>query len=239
MIVDIDVGNSRMKWRAQKGGVTLGRGESFAFDSVVMAEIDRLGSPARIRLSNVANDTMARQVEAAAQHWDCALQRAETTEQLAGVVCGYDNPATMGVDRWLALLAAWKAYQGACVVVDAGSAVTVDLLDGSGLHRGGYIVPGLPLMREALLGGTARVRVVDIAETDITPGRTTQQAVGHGSLLMLSALVASAAAQLSESESSIKIVVTGGDGGVLLPLIEGDVCYRQDLVLDGLAVMFP
>ncbi|WP_461518104.1 type III pantothenate kinase [Porticoccus sp.] len=238
MIVDIDVGNSRIKWRTLCAGVVSGRGVDTEFNDGVAKAIRCQGSPARIRLSNVGDESVWQQIENVARQWDCPVQRAITTARAGGVVCGYDVPSTMGVDRWLALLAAWQHCRGSCVVVDAGSAITVDLLGAGGVHQGGYIVPGLSLMRQSLLGGTAGVRVGNEIEVCVKPGRSTQQAVVHGGLLMVRSLVEGAVSQLT-ANLPVKIVVTGGDGELLVPLLKGDVCYIGDLVMDGLDVLFP
>lgn len=240
MIVDIDVGNSRIKWRTLDGGVVTARGAGPHFGEELIQAIVAQGSPERVRLSSVGSESVGRAVANAAARWDCPLQCAATTGQAGGVVCGYDDPAAMGVDRWLALLAARQMVQGACVVVDAGSAITMDLMDLSGSHLGGYILPGLSMIRHSLLGGTARIVVNDdVVDVSTAPGRTTQQAVVHGSLLMVSALTEKSVQRLATDNQAIKIIVTGGDGKLLLPVLGGDACYIDELVMDGLSVLFP
>jgi type III pantothenate kinase len=239
MIVDIDVGNTRLKWRVWDGGSVVARGGDSNFSANTQAEINGIGCPQRIRLACVGGETVVSEVALAARRWGCEIQRAQTTSVEGGVVCGYDNPEQMGVDRWLAILAAWQAFGRDCVVVDAGSAVTVDLLDSRARHLGGYIVPGLKLMRESLRVGTARVKVEGEGSREVVPGCTTVQAVMNGCQLMVAGLVDRAVAQLSGNIGEVKIVVTGGDGELLLPLLSGDVEYVAELVMDGLEVMFP
>lgn len=238
VIVDVDMGNTRVKWRATQDNQVRGQGAHGTFGEAVSA-ISTLGSPERIRLSSVANDNLTHDVEAAARRWGCGLQVAHTTKSAGGVTCGYERPESMGVDRWLALIAAWQQYQCACVVVDAGSAVTIDVLDSRGQHRGGYIVPGMVMMRNSLLGGTAKIHVSDEIRRDITPGLSTQEAIDHGMLFMLRAFVDVVHEELSVREVNAKIIVTGGDGELLLPLKSPEAAYHRDLVMDGLAVIFP
>lgn len=239
MIVDIDVGNSRVKWRTIRDGEVTARGVDSMFSDGMVQEIYRQGAPERVRLSNVGKDAVGVEIEGIARQWGCSVQCATTAAEACGVVCGYEKPSTMGVDRWLALLAAWQQCKCSCAVVDAGSAITVDLLSTEGVHQGGYIVPGLSLMRRSLLGGTANVRVSSDIEVSLTPGRTTQQAVMHGGLLMVVGLVEGAVGQLKSTDLPAKIIVTGGDGELLLPLFKGGACYIGDLVMDGLGVLFP
>lgn len=238
MIVDVDVGNSRLKWRVSHDSGIITSGVNKNFDDAVK-EIGELGVPTRIRLSSVANDGVTKEVEAAAAYWGCNVQKAQTTRNAGGITCGYDRPESMGVDRWLAVIAAWQQCQGACVVVDAGSAVTVDVLESTGQHRGGYIVPGMMMMRNSLLGGTAKILVSDEVRRDVTPGVSTQEAVDHGAILMLRSFVETVHEELLCSEAGAKIIVTGGDGQFLLPLKGREAVYCKDLVLDGLAVVFP
>ena len=92
---------------------------------------------------------------------------------------------SLGVDRWLALLAAHRhAPTEPLMVLDCGSAITLDLLVVGGRHLGGYIVPGLALMRSSLLSETAGVAVEALSSVTSCPGRDTSTAVGHGLPLM-------------------------------------------------------
>ena len=80
---------------------------------------------------------------------------ASSTDTAAGVRNGYSNPAQLGVDRWLAVIGAFHRHRDACCVVDAGTALTIDGVDATGQHLGGFIVPGPRLMVESLLTGTS------------------------------------------------------------------------------------
>src|SRR5690606_16101045 len=84
------------------------------------------------------------------EKWHLQPEFATVTASCAGVQNGYVVPEKLGVDRWLALLAAYTTAAGPCCVVDCGTTITVDFVDRTGRHRGGYIVPGLHLMRDAL-----------------------------------------------------------------------------------------
>ena len=77
--------------------------------------------------------------------------------QQCGVRSSYVDPAALGPDRWAALIGAWHLTGGACVVVNAGTTMTVDALNGEGVFLGGCIVPGAALMREALARDTANL----------------------------------------------------------------------------------
>ena len=159
---------------------------------------------------------------------------ARSVRMLAGVVNGYREPERLGVDRWLALLTAWRELHGGAVVVSAGTALTVDILAADGQHNGGYIVPGLRLMRHALVSGTSGVRPAAETLPSLAPGRSTTEAVLHGCMAMAVALI-----ERARRDVATPVVLSGGDAGALAPWLAGPVLQRPDLVLDGLGIALP
>ena len=141
-VLDLDWGNSRIKWRC---GAAAGSVATSDWQELPELRVDR------VRLSRVGGTDSDDEIHGAlTRRYGVAVERAVTTSALAGVVCGYDEPASMGVDRWLALIAAWREFGRALVVADFGTAITVDFVDADGQHEGGYIVPGIGLARSAL-----------------------------------------------------------------------------------------
>lgn len=238
MIVDIDVGNSRIKWRLTEKGVSVGMPPATDIKSLLQS-IGERGRPTRIRLSSVGRKEVAGEVAVQAALWGCQMQQAKTTREAGDVRCGYLDPSSMGVDRWLALLAARNRFRCACIVVDAGTATTVDIIDKQGCHLGGYIVPGFAMIYQSLNLGTSNISIEPDSITNCAPGKTTGEAIGHGALLMVKTMIEASAARLEEEAQPVKVIVSGGDGPVLKNVIEGDCVYIRDLVLDGLDVMFP
>ena len=132
----------------------------------------------QIRVANVGGAEAAQQLTRWAQaHWGLTPGYAESLPALAGVTNGYREPARLGVDRWLALLAAWQELHAGAILVSAGTALTIDVLQDNGQHGGGYIVPGLRLMRDALIAGTSGVRPEIDSVTSLAPGHSTTEAV--------------------------------------------------------------
>lgn len=237
IILELDIGNSRVKWRRLDGGRPADGG---AADG--LAGIPRGPAPAMVRLCSVlpAGRT-ARLLRQARELWGVEPRAARVEAACGGVVNGYADPSQMGADRWLALLAARRRADGACVVADAGTALTVDALDGDGRHLGGHILPGLRLMARSLEERTG-IRL-DAAETadSAAPGRSTGAAVRGGALAAAAALIERTAARLGrESGGPVRVLLTGGDA----PRLEREVAAEgveaaPDLVLDGLAVACP
>ena len=140
------------------------------------------------------------------------------------------------------MLAAWVRYKKPICIVDCGSAVTIDLVASSGLHMGGYILPGLRLGVEGLLRGTDKI-VVDfdnLSKATLTLGQNTTEAVYNGAVFSLEASVNAAMKTLRESckEEGCILLLTGGDGRLLSELTTLESVYDEDLVLYGLKLYF-
>jgi type III pantothenate kinase len=248
MFLEIDIGNTRVKWRLRdKQRVMAAHSSSTALlvDSadveLIFAQVD-LFSVSAVYIASVVprcDDLLLGWCKASFQF---APIFAEVVKRQGGVLNGYVDVSQMGVDRWLALLAAWRRAEGVCLVVDAGSAVTVDLLLSGGVHHGGYIVPGLQSMNVTLFQNTDRVKVSDVHfPVQLHAGTSTVEAVASGLPMMLLGLIERACSELEAIEvGRPKIIVTGGDGEYISAVLvsHGVECveFVPELVLDGLAL---
>ncbi|MFZ2266116.1 MAG: type III pantothenate kinase [Azonexus sp.] len=156
MIVCIDCGNSRLKWGIHDGQSWLAQGV------LAHAEVDQLGrlcaswpQPQHLMLANVAGVALDDAIARALAPWSAVLNVVKSAATGGGVTNLYKNPGQLGVDRWCALLGARRHGQTPRLVVMAGTATTIDSLDGQGNFTGGLILPGLDLMQGALAKGTA------------------------------------------------------------------------------------
>lgn len=236
-VILVDIGNSGIKWSLyDRDGRGLGAVTRCARDReelpVALRDAGLAGTP--IWLSSVAGIEFEAALGAALQaqgfgelHW------AQAQAREAGLISSYDQPARMGVDRWLAMLAAREGRTEPVMVVDAGTALTIDLVAADGQHEGGYIIPGQRLMRDALLRDTQKVRFEDADHATVQPGTATTGCVAAG--LTLAAL--GAVHYVLEHHAGYQLVVTGGDGRRLLDLgLPGE--WRPSLVLEGLAIKY-
>lgn len=168
-----------------------------------------------------------------------AVRFAEWVERRWGLVPEFPAAASgLAVDRWLGLLGARAHASGALVVVVAGPAFSVDLLDGAGRHRGGYRMPGERLMREALYAqtsGIASAALLDAAAVDGAFGVNTAGAVQQGARLALASLVARLGACLEAEAGAPHVLVTGPGAREIAALLEPGAEVLPDLVLEGLA----
>lgn len=241
MILEMDVGNSRCKWRLLGDGCIIRRGTlplSAMHESAHWLEGLQ---PRRVRVASVAGPESRRWLaEALRQQTGVEAEFAVSAAQAGGIRNAYQDPARLGVDRWLALLAAWQRVQGAVVVVDAGTALTVDVVDGTGMHRGGYIMPGHCLLHGAVQK-TCEVRYHQMAiPPSLLPAINTQDAVNRGTGLMLSAAADAAIGRCQALLGGVcPVLLCGGDAGIMQAHTAAHAEVVPDLVLDGLAVALP
>jgi type III pantothenate kinase len=149
----------------------------------------------------------------------------------------YDTPHTLGADRWVGALAAHRRF-GRAVVVDCGSATTVNLVDADGTFRGGPIAPGLRAFVAGMVATTPALPPAGLDAVPAMPPRSTQAAVDCGVLLGYCGLVEKlVAAALRASSGPAQVVVTGGNADRLLSHSVLLAQHEPDLVHQGLGFL--
>ncbi len=241
MLLDFDCGNTRIKWRlSEEGGRVRAQGawDGPLGNASLPPELVAVRSLERVRVASVAAPELGVElVTLCRSTWSVAPEFARTHAVQCGVVNGYQDPSRMGVDRWLAVLAAAsRSPRRAVAVLDCGTTITLDLVRASGHHVGGYIVPGLRLFREGLNQHAHRLLVDRFALGDHRAGTNTAAAISNGVTCMLRGLVDGVDAQLGESP---EWYVAGGDGRDVMEALRLPGRYCPDLVLDGLALAMP
>ncbi len=245
MILELDCGNSLIKWRVlQVSGDVAAQGASISALDLVSALSGLSGVKIeRARLVSVRSDLETEELcSCISSALFIDVQRALPAPRLGGVVNGYLEYDRLGMDRWLAMVGAFQLERRAMVVIDLGTAVTVDFVDAQGAHLGGYISPGISLLRQQLTTHTRRISYtaeeIPLMQGKAAPGRSTVQAVERGCLLMLRSFVASQVlAARDYLGADFVIYSTGGDAA----LIDDMVGVRRvpDLVFRGLAIACP
>ena len=222
----IDRGNSRIKWR-RAGGIT-----HIGSEPAELAEA--LGKEQLIWLS-VVDTTWGESL----QPWlraDAELRYARSGASFGDLRNGYADAAALGVDRWLALIAARALLPDSpCLLASSGSALTLDFLRADGQHLGGFIVAGRRMQLQAL----ARVPSLRQAGEDVSIEdypRATSAALSAGSARMLASFILSEYQDFRDQHPDAKLLLSGGDGEWLLPLLPTalDAMHAPYLVLDGL-----
>lgn len=241
MILDLDCGNTLIKWRA--GSALRGHADSVA---ELLAQLSAQAFvPRGCRVASVRSQQETSElVEVLLRHYPgLRIHQAAAGAWCAGVSNGYRDPERLGLDRWLAVLGAYHLAGRACLVIDLGTAITADFVDGAGQHLGGYICPGLPLLRAQLRTHTRRIRYDDaeaaLATRELSPGHCTAEAVERGCLMMVQGAVM---AQLDQAErlwgADFACFLTGGDAALVEKLIPG-ARHVPDLVFIGLDLACP
>lgn len=230
-ILAIDAGNTRIKWGLHDGEKWTGQGVLPTAESERLREVV---TPAeRAVVANVAGErvreTLAAALAATGAETEWVVSRAEQ----CGVRSGYAEPAQLGPDRWAALIAARHLYAGPCVVVNAGTTMTVDALSAESIFLGGFIVPGYGLMRDALAGNTAHLALRE-GGFSFFPDNT-GDAIASGALNALAGAVDRMCRYVVETgEDEPIVVLSGGNAALLEPLLNGRPQVVDNLVLEGL-----
>jgi type III pantothenate kinase len=232
-----DLGNSRCKWAQADAG--LKPGGAFTYGQDFARELENhfsaLARPERVVAVSVAAAGHLQILARWVQHrWGLELEPIVTRATQLGVTNTYKDPASLGADRWAALVAARARLTDAVCVVDCGTALTIDALDRNGVYRGGVILPGLALMRDILLR-TKGVREV-LGDAGSPLARSTADGVAAGTLFGLAGaidrILVEQATLLGDTPQTL---ITGGDAQALLALLRHAVQHTPDLVLEGVA----
>jgi type III pantothenate kinase len=249
MILELDAGNTRIKWRLMKpvagglvkeaSGFVLADKKNSAVLMELSLQLDKLSftGELRIRVSSVRGENFKLEFLIWANNkWDVQAEFAEVEKSCGGVSNSYNNVSAMGVDRWLAMLAAFDDAKSACCIIDCGSAITLDLIDAKGQHQGGYIVPGFLLMKEALARKSSVLNINDNNWDSTNLGCRTGDAIRNGIMSMVLGLLERVHIQYQNSPEAYSWYLTGGDAELIAPHVTWEHKIVSDLVLDGLAI---
>lgn len=232
--LDIDLGNSFAKWRLGSGPVERLPSQALLTGAWPQQWSDQ--PPSIIRLASVQREATHLQLAQQLQQLGARVYLARASGEAAGVRSGYQQPERLGVDRWLALLAVHQQRLGDLLLVDAGTAITLDLLRADGEHLGGYILPGLQSLRASLWSQTQGVKV-DSPDLQVTlqPGKTTAQGFAAAVTAAVQGVVTQGAACLLQPQ----LVFCGGDAQWLAEAcapLGMPLHFLPHAVLDGLAL---
>ena len=232
MKIAVDAGNSRIKWGVHDGVSWVQQGSVPTEDAAALAGVAS-GWPgnAPVVACSVAGSTVESTIEKVIAECHLSLLWVRSEASAYGVHNGYEQPERLGADRWAALIGARSKVRKACLVVCAGTATTVDWLDGAGNFRGGLILPGVNLMLSALARNTAQLPHAD-GEFQAEP-RNTMDAIVSGCLNAQAGAIERMFARVA-AEGRAECLITGGAAYRIVPCL--GIPYRMEptLVLDGL-----
>lgn len=241
MILEIDMGNTRLKWRVREQQLVVTQG-AIGIEAPLDLLLDKIGvncsAISSVMVASVVGDLLEQKFAG----WSIECLKLQPVFVHSNAICGsvrngYREPEKLGVDRWLGMVAAYRITGNASVVVSCGTAVTVDLVAHDGRHLGGFIAPGLNLMLDSLTSRTRQIKLTDvIPPLSLSPAAATSDAVYSACAAMLTGLVDNGVRQLGrfDQNTEVQMIFTGGDAGKLLPFYP-HARLVPDLVLDGLA----
>lgn len=228
----LDIGNSRIKY-----AVFDRQNTDFTVDIII--DCDHLKglieSSQQVLLSSVGHQDQVNEIRLMCEQTSKSLFEAKTESESLGISCAYAEPKNLGVDRWLAILAARQLTLLPVAVIDLGTAATCDIVVAN-QHTGGWIAPGFELMRSALIENTQKV-FGDTSIPDVLQlGDATPNCVNMGCLASIQGFILSAQQILQSQSDDYLILVTGGNQQLIQNMPVKNIIFEENLVLRGLTL---
>ena len=240
----LDIGNTRLKWALydapRRGAQLLGHGAEFLENIEKLADgpWNTMNAPLQVLGCAVASDVIRRRVEDQMEAWDVAPQWVVASEAEAGLRNGYDHPARLGSDRWVAMIGAYQHLRNQglrqpMVLVMVGTAVTVEAVDADGTFLGGLILPGHGIMLRALESGTAGLHV-PTGEVKPFPTNTSDALTSGGTYAIAGAVECMVQHVRQHCGAEPKCIMTGGAAWKMAPSMTRPFELVDNLIFDGL-----
>jgi type III pantothenate kinase len=246
MLLTIDAGNTRTKWAVfSDDGKIMQQGACVNAD--LSNSLIALQNVSNVIVSNVAGEAHANQIKGIFASHNFPLHWFKSSVLCCDVINSYDQPQTLGSDRWAALIAAWQMQHAPCVVVNAGTAVTIDALVQSaadnhqGEFVGGMILPGLTLMQASLSQATAQLPKNNdlIHLSGEVFATSTVAAISQGALNAICGAIEKMISMFTEKYGVAPyVILSGGDAAIiqahLSKTVTNQLVIVDHLVLTGL-----
>lgn len=230
----IDVGNSRVKYALLEKKQLSQVNHCSTLDFLkLLGSFDHISS---IIIASVSNQLFSDEIHAWAKSQNIQIKALFTEAESFGIKNSYQNYTTMGADRWLAVLGAQRLFPDEnLLIVDAGTAITFDLLDKHKQHQGGWIIPGVDMMMQALFKNTDKVFAVPNKIDVLTFGKNTSDNVNLGCWSTATAAVHGAVAMTKNTNYNVeRVIFTGGNGAELNRLGQFNADYVDNLIFIGM-----
>jgi type III pantothenate kinase len=246
MILLVEAGNSAIKWAW--GNVVDADHVSRAWyrehpdhAALFMRAWSGLEVPDRVVVANVGGDALQSALDDwVMRHWQLEVEYIAAQANAFGVVNAYPEPHRLGADRWAALVAARHRCQGSVCIVDAGTAITIDVLSQEGCHLGGLIIPGIRMMQQALAGFTHIDADVsnDLLHPEALLAKDTESAIAAGSFNTAIAVIdRTVQAITAELTGAMHCILSGGDADKIAGHLQAQYELDATLVLTGIAII--
>lgn len=236
MIVLLDIGNSRAKYCIVNKGQR-NRPQAIQANQLSKAFLsDNFTGVTRLLVASVCREEVTDTIKVWCQTHQVSYQRVISEKIKNRVVSGYTNPSQLGVDRWLTLIGAAELFPNCNIlIVDTGTATTVDFLLATGLHQGGWILPGINTIVTSVLANTIQVNAKPLEAASTVFGVNTSENVHNAAWASTVATIDLATRQIEKQGHSLNhIIMTGGNASILSPMLSQPNKVIDDLVFCGL-----
>jgi len=235
MYLLIDIGNTRIKWQ-QRDVNNILLTDSILVEEFMDIDFSSIKSVDKIIVSNVNHSIVLDKLKEILSKFKCPIIET-STDSNEYLINDYDDSTLLGVDRWIAALGAWKLYQKRLLIINAGTAITVDLIDldknNKAHFKGGMILPGIAISL-AVLNNSTNLIDTEIGKSQY-PSLNTKDAVTTGIMMSIQGAVNLVCRKLP---SSLPILLTGGDANLIYEQSEEDwksrIKLEDGLIFEGL-----
>lgn len=244
----IDIGHSQIKWglyhQKKKNSVC-------EVDRVTYSGLDLAGffsahwsdlpQPDRVLVANVANTELVKILDTwVKKNWQIQTEKLVTNSYSHGVYNSYIDHTTLGVDRWMAMIAAWhklRHHKSAICIIDCGTATTIDGLSVSGQHLGGIIFPGYTMMQNILTQNSIGIKTHKKIQPDYKFADNTESGISNGcTIATVSTIQNIFSFMQNKYDQATRCIITGGNAIPIMPALTIPFEYEPELVLHGIAI---
>ena len=235
MYLLIDIGNTRIKWQYRDEKIVISS-NSVLVENFMDIDLSEIKSLKKVIVSNVNHSVVLDKVKENLSHFDCLIIEV-TSESNEYLINDYTDQLTLGVDRWLTAMGAWKIYGEDSIVINAGTAITIDLIqidqERNAHFSGGMILPGIAISL-GILNNSTNLIDTEIGQSQY-PSLNTKDAVTTGILTSIQGAVNLVCKKLP---SDLPILLTGGDADLIYDQSEEDwksrIKIESNLIFEGL-----
>lgn len=231
----IDLGNTSLKY------ARFDKQDPFACidsKSASLSDIDKIIAEAsEVFICSVKSDKETQHVLTVLDDAELPYTLVETKAEEFGIRNSYPQIQNMGCDRWMAIIGASALTSSDIIVIDAGTAITCDFV-AKGQHVGGWIAPGLSMLRSAVVENTHRVFDFDGLQPELLPGNDTANCVANGALAQIIGMIMQASSVMQSFTKNFSVILTGGDQEIIFNNLKQrgiEPLLHDNLVLAGLA----
>ena len=240
----LDIGNTSMKW-AMSYPEELFDMRKICYPENLSSEffkecLKESKKPKNILVSCVAEENAWQFLERACDElWNIKAKRILSSKEGYGLINAYDDAKTLGSDRWCAMIGGLDLAESTFVIIDAGSALTIDVVNEFGKHLGGYILPGVMMMKKSLGLNTAQIAIDNTKNElpSVALANSTSRCIDAGIHLSITKLIEAVIEKLLMQATKTTCLITGGDANTISQLLSSKYAIIPDLVLQGLAVI--